>query len=126
MIKSIDHVAVMVKDLEVSAKFYQENFGFQQVLEREIPNSYVKKIAFFRLAGGESELELMHVPEAKPVEGIHISFKTDNFMADYNRLKEAGLPVVVEPLEVPIRYGEGTGHRAMFRGPDHELLEIYG
>jgi len=126
MIRRIDHVALVVKDLERAESFYLQHFGFNKVLEREISNSYVKKIVFLRLEGGESEIELMHVPEANPVEGIHISFKTDNFMGDYQRLKEAGLPVVVEPLEVPIRYGEGTGHRAMFRGPDSELLEIYG
>lgn len=126
MIKRIDHVAVMVKNLEISVKFYQDNFGFKKVLEREMLNSYVKKIVFLRLEGGESEIELMHIPEAMPVEGIHICFKTDSFLADYQRLKEAGLPVVVEPVEVPVRYGEGTGHRAMFRGPDNELLEIYG
>jgi len=126
MIKRIDHVALIVKDLEASERFYRQHFGFNKVLERELSNSYVKKIVFLRLEGGESEIELMHVPEAKPVEGIHISFKTDNFMEDYQRLKEAGLPVEVEPVEVPIRYGKGSGHRAMFRGPDHELLEIYG
>lgn len=127
MFKRIDHTAFVVKDLEVSVKFYEEYFGFKRYFEHGVPVPVVEKIAYLSL--GDTVLELIHMPgsSGSADKGFHFCLETDDFQGDYERLKASGVPVDTEPHPVEARVAREEGwQRVVFAGPDGELIEFRG
>lgn len=101
MIKRVDQIAIVVKDLEQAAKFFQEALGLPlhhtEVLEEERV-----KVALFPV--GETEIELVEgIGEENPVakflakrgEGLHhISLEVENLEGALKRLEVAGVPLI--------------------------------
>ena len=54
--KRIDHVVIVVQDLEAAVKTYQDNFGLVKVSESEVPALGIRN-AFLQI--GDAQLELM-------------------------------------------------------------------
>ncbi len=125
MFKRIDHIAFSVKDRAKSIKFYEELLGFKQYYEHDVPVPVVEKIVYLKL--GETVLELIHMPDGPMNKGFHFCLESDNFDEDYNRLINAHVPVDTEPHIAGAReLGEENWRRALFVGPDGEMIEIRG
>lgn len=103
MIKSINHIGIAVKDLNVSLDLFTKLFQIQNVHTEEVAAQKVK-VASFKV--GEVLIELTQAtddssPIAKFIEkkgeGIHhIAFETDDVNSELNRLKELNFSLINE------------------------------
>lgn len=140
MIKRMDHLAVAVSDLEQSLKFYTEILGFEETLRFESKLPGIKRISFVRL--GETTLELIEMENSKEFQDDpampgfkHLCLEVDDFDAEFDRLKQAGIKVLEEPhvlneehlnvgysaINVDMKKGL---KRAVFADPDGLPIEI--
>lgn len=130
MIEKIDHIGIVVKDLDKSLKVYTEVLGI--ALESvEVNDPYKVTIAF--LPVGETLVELIEptVPAGAMIadflkahgEGVHhIAFQVDNLEAALDKLKASGIPLIDE---TPKSGGRGT--RVAFIHPsasNHVAIEL--
>lgn len=126
MFTRIDHVAFSVKDRRKSIDFYEKNFGFKKYFEHDVPGvPNLEKVVYLQL--GDTVLELEHWTNEKENQGCHFCLISDDFDSDYQRLKNAGIPVVAEPhIPEPRILKEKGWKRVVFQGPDGELIEFRG
>ncbi|MDF2633510.1 MAG: Glyoxalase-like domain containing protein [Pelosinus sp.] len=125
MFKRIDHIAFNVKDRVKSIAFYEKYFGFKTYFEHDVPVPIIEKIVYLKL--GDTVLELIHMPTGMQNQGYHFCLESDDFDADYNRLKVAGVPIETEPHPAGAREPREEGwRRVVFKGPDGESIEFRG
>ena len=103
MIKRIDHIGIVVEDLNSALGFFQQSLGLQ-LTETAVESEQHVTVAF--LPVGESEVELLE-PDGtdsgvaryleKRGEGIHhICFEVTDIDAVLTQLKEAGVELINE------------------------------
>lgn len=120
----IDHVGVMVKDIEASIAFYQDVVGMK-LKDRLSHTNGIMKLAFLGFENrGETELDLIEGYYDKlPQEGKvhHFAVSTDHIDADFARVKEKDIQLFEDGItELP------NGYRYFFIfGPDGELVEFF-
>ncbi|GAB6137701.1 VOC family protein [Halanaerobaculum tunisiense] len=125
MFERIDHIAFEVSDAAKSVQFYEEYFGFEKYHENDVLVPTIEKIVYLKL--GDTILELVHKLDGAATQGFHFCLESDNFDEDYNRLKEAGIPIDTEPHPTAAREANEKGwRRVVFVGPDDELIEFRG
>lgn len=118
----IDHVALHVKDVEASKRFYEDHFGFRTYFSDSPRPGF--NIAYLKL--GDTVLEITGTG-AQPSSGFHFCLETDDFDGAVASLKKAGVPVAQEPHKTSARESrEANWRRVVFKGPDGELVEIRG
>jgi methylmalonyl-CoA/ethylmalonyl-CoA epimerase len=103
MIKSINHIGIAVKDLEVSLDTFKKLFQVSDI-HTETVSAQKVKVASFKI--GEVILELTQATdESSPIakfiekkgEGIHhIAFEADNVNDELGRLKELNFSLINE------------------------------
>jgi len=95
--KRIDHVGVMVKDLDTSIRFYTEIVGLE-VKSRFTHTNGVLQLAFLGAAGSDqTEIELIQgYNDQLPAEGKvhHIAFTVDDIEAEHRRIKSLNVGFV--------------------------------
>jgi methylmalonyl-CoA/ethylmalonyl-CoA epimerase len=110
-IKKINHIAIAVKDVEESLKFWRDAMGLQVDHIENVP-SQKSEVVFIPV--GDSEVEL--VKPTSPDTGVakfleergggmhHLCFEVDNIDEMLNQLKENGVRLINEiALELPGR-----------------------
>lgn len=131
MPKRIDHVAIIVRNIEQALAFYRDTLGILPSAIKEVPSEQVR-IAFLPMGGpGGSEIELIEptTPTSsltkyleKRGEGLHhICLEVDNIDVALQEMKDQGAPVLDEQPRVA---AEG---RAIFlhpKGTNGVLLEL--
>lgn len=122
MFKKIDHIALHVKDLDVSKIFYTRNFGFTEGYYNVVNDNL--RIIYLELGG--TTLELSENYEGKII-GSHFCLHTSNFEADIQQLITNNIKLLTppHPTKARTKYEEGW-KRAVFLGPDQEQIEIRG
>lgn len=121
-IRKLEHVGVMVSDLETSIKFYQ-TLGLD-LLDR-MEASPVIKLAFLGdRQRGQVYVELIagnknNFPDEGKVN--HIAFTVDNIEAEIDRLKS--LNVIFTSDEISSL--KNGSRYIFFKGPDGESLELF-
>jgi methylmalonyl-CoA/ethylmalonyl-CoA epimerase len=110
----IDHLGVVVRDLDQGIRYYSSNFGLGPfdivessrtgALIRGRPGGYRIKQAFARM--GQTFLELSQVVEGRPIqqdflethgEGLHhLGFVVDDFDAEVAKFEARGFSVIQE------------------------------
>jgi len=140
MIKQIDHLAIVVTDLERSRKFF-EVLGFEETIRSTLDAAFLESVTNIKGAVGsfvgmkhqtsQLVIELLHFSNPKPqsdpdcgypnrIGFRHLAFSVKDIEHTVARLKEFG----VEFLS-PIRTWEKTGKRLVyFHGPDGILMEL--
>lgn len=117
----IEHVGIMVNDMNESLAFYQNILGLK-LRKREWLNETVELAFLFFPEQPSVEIELVH---GGPVEneGIvnHLAFTVNNIEAEMIRLKEAGTQLINEEPQIILK---GTVKIAFFQGPNGEKLEL--
>lgn len=104
MPKRIDHVAIIVRDIEQALVFYRDMLGIVPSVIEEVPTEQVR-IAFLPMGGpGGSEIELIEptTPDSslakfleKRGEGLHhICLEVDDIDVALAAMQEKGAPVI--------------------------------
>ena len=107
----INHVAIVVQDIDAALKFWEQTFGLELNHVEEVP-SQKSKVAFLPL--GESEIELVQPTTSdsglanfleKRGEGMHhICIEVSDIDATLAELKSKGVRLINEvPEELPGR-----------------------
>ncbi len=140
MLKNIDHLAIVVTDLEKAEKFF-EILGFQETQRSSLDSAFLESVTGIRGAAGSFVgmkhragslvIELLAFSSPHPVPDPacgqpdrigfrHLAFAVHDIEETVAKLKESG----VEFLS-PIRTWEKTGKRLVyFYGPDRILMEL--
>jgi len=123
MISKMEHVAILVKDLEQSIQFYLEIFGFKVRLRGSKPD---KEMAFLFLESQPS-MEIELIQEMNPASdfsenGIvnHLAFTVEDIDRTINYLKGKNIRFTSDEINSTL---EG-GRMILFRGPNQELLQL--
>jgi len=104
MPKRIDHIAIIVRDIEQALLFYRDTLGITPSEIKEVPTEQVR-IAFLPMGGpGGSEIELIEptTPDSslakfleKRGEGLHhICLEVEDIDAALAEMQEKGTPVL--------------------------------
>lgn len=130
MIKAIEHIGILTKDLQQSVEFYTDVLGFS--ISAKIEMKEVGLSAIFIEKNG-SKIELMGYRGTIPKrsEGIeiimggssipindHITFSVDDIGATVTEIKEKGVEFCLEPKL------EGGMKLASFKDPNGVLIEL--
>jgi len=119
-LEGIDHVAVGVRDVEQSAKWYIEVLGFERLYEgawNGVP-TFVGKghtgIALFPASPNAKPAPTTH----RDVRMLHLAFRAnrENFLDAQRELKKRGIKFEFQDHEI--------SHSIYFRDPDGHQLEI--
>jgi glyoxylase I family protein len=124
-VTGIHHIAMDVKDIDASIRFYSEVLGFEPVMAW----GEGAKRACMLHAGNGSHIELFQgqPAEARP-EGHwkHLAFTCADTRSAIERVRAAGFKITLDPKDVtipsqppcPVRIG-------FFLGPDGETIEFF-
>lgn len=104
MPERIDHVAIIVRDIEQALLFYRDTLGITPSAIKEVPTEQVR-IAFLPMGGpGGSEIELVQPTTSdsslakfleKRGEGLHhICLEVDDIDAALAEMQAKGVPVL--------------------------------
>ena len=122
--KRIHHVALCVKDIDNSQSFYENHFGFETYFEHEQVSGI--PVVCLRLDDTVLELRVGDVPP-DGYQGCFFCLETDDLGGDVETLKKAGVVLHRDIHETtPRNYQERRWKRAIFKGPDGELIEMRG
>jgi len=128
-IKKINHVAIVVEDIDTALSFWKEQLGLRLDHIEDVP-SQASKVAFLPVGEGEVELVEPTDPESglakyleKRGEGMHhICLEVDNIEKMLEMLKDKGVRLINEtPVDLP-------GRRMAFIHPkaaNGVLIELY-
>jgi len=128
-IKKINHVAILVRDIEASLSFWQDQLGLK-LDHIEIVPTQASKVAFLPVGEGEVELVQPIDPGSgltkyleKRGEGMHhLCIEVDDIEGAVTSLKEKGVRLInEEPILLP-------GRKMAFIHPkaaNGVLLELY-
>lgn len=122
--RRMDHVGVMVKDIDASIAFYTDILGFQ--LKGRTPHSNgVIELAFLGFgASDETELELIQgYNSSLPAEGRvhHFAIHITDVEAEFDRLKKLDVKFIDDGITtLP------NGYKYFFvEGPEGEWIELF-
>jgi lactoylglutathione lyase len=117
----MEHVGIMVNDMDESLAFYQNILGLE-LRNREWLNDTIELAFLFFPEQPSVEVELVY---GGPVEneGIvnHLAFTVESIEAELVRFKEAGVKLIDEE---PRSILNDTVKIAFFQGPNGEKLEL--
>jgi lactoylglutathione lyase len=118
----MEHVGIMVKDMDESLAFYQNILGLE-LRQRVFLNDTVELAFLYFPEQPSAEVELVYTGGTIENEGIvnHLAFRVENIEAELVRFKEAGVKLVDEE---PRSILNDTVKIAFFQGPNGEKLEL--
>ena len=117
-LKGIDHVAVGVRDVKRSAKWYIEVLGFERLYDgawNGVPTFVGKGNTGLALFPANQEPK---TSAHREVRMLHLAFRASrkNFLAAQRELEERGIKFEFQDHEI--------SHSIYFRDPDGHALEI--
>ncbi|GAV10225.1 VOC family protein [Paenibacillus sp. chi10] len=124
-VRKMEHVGIMVRNIEQSIRFYEEVIGLK-LKGTLLHTNGVIRLAFLGWDGAdETEVELVEgYPGSLTEEGRvhHIAFTVDDIEAELARMKS--LPHVELIDEELVTLPNGSRY-FFFKGPDGERLEFF-
>lgn len=148
MVKYVDHINIVVSDLERSVRFYTEFLGLRETRRARLTGAWIDaivglagveaEVAYVQPRGGGPRLELIqyHAPagvdcpeNGRPnTRGLrHIAFQIEDMETLYRRLTDAGVPFFGPPVDVPkgvVEHDDGRKSLCYFHDPDGVVLEL--
>lgn len=99
----IDHVAIVVKDLEATVRLYTQTLGFKEVYREVVYDQGIEAVG---LQAGESIIELLlPLDESSPIAKFrgdaasklhHTAYRVDDLVAKLAELKARGVRLIDE------------------------------
>lgn len=142
----IDHINIVVTDLERSASFYEQVFGMERGFSATLEGPWIEMVTglqgvsasclFLDNPNGGTRIELLRydapVGEGNPLNSLpntlgmrHIAFEVEDMAQVLEQLQALGRAPISEPVEVPFKVGSlGRKKLCYFHDPDGTLLEI--
>lgn len=141
----VDHVNIVVADMERSLGFYRDLLGMQVTFECDLTGEWIETVTglpgiwarcvFCQPPGGETRFELLQYqtpPGLTPPENAlantlglrHFALEVDDLDGLYARLTAAGVPFVSGPVTVPFSVAGVRKRLCYLRDPDGALVEI--
>ena len=148
MIRGIDHLNIVVANLERSLRFYTELLGFTPTKEAWLEGEWIERIVglkgvkaravFIVPPGGEPRIELLHYvapagvspPENSRSNTLglrHFALRVDDIDAVVPKLRAAGVEVWGEPVRVPggvVQFDTGSKRLVYLLDPDGVIVEL--
>ena len=148
MIRAVDHINIVVTDLERSVRFYTEVLGFRKTREADLQGEWIDRIVglrgvkaravFIVAPAGEPRIELLAYSapagtvfaensRANTIGLRHIALRVDDMAATVERLRVAGVTVFSDPVRVPagvVQHDAGDKTLVYFLDPDGVILEL--
>ncbi|MDN4592601.1 VOC family protein [Polycladomyces subterraneus] len=123
-VRKIEHVGIMVKDLEKSIAFYREVIGLELVSTLTHTKESLK-LAFLSFPGAkETQVELIQgYNDRLPQEGKvhHLAFTVDDIQKEWDRLKQLDISFIDDEI---VSLPNGSKY-FFFHGPDGEWIEFF-
>lgn len=141
----IDHLNIVVSDMERSLSFYEGVLGLERGFEAVLEGPWIDRATgltgvharcvFVQAPGDGVRFELLHYDqprgETAPANsrpnttGLrHVAFAVNDMDGLLAKLSAAGVPTLSDPVEVPFAVGSmGRKRLCYFRDPDGTLLE---
>ena len=101
--RTIDHIAIVVADLDATLRLYVETLGFSQLYRETIADQGVEAVG---LSGGETVIELLRpLDETSPIARFrgdaatklhHIAYRVPDIRSELARLKSHGVRLIDE------------------------------
>lgn len=141
----LDHINIVVANLERSLAFYVSLLGMEQTFAAELTGEWIATLsglplasarcAFCATPGGATRLELLEyqippgtafVDNSLPhTHGVrHLALAVDDLDAWHTRLTEAGVRFVSAPVTVPFVVGGKRKRLCYCYDPDGALVEL--
>jgi len=119
-IEALDHVALSVRDVERSARWYADVLGFERLHEDKwngIPAFVGSRAAAIALFPASEEIGSGSADQPA-VRTLHFAFRTDreNFSRAQDELKKRAIPFEFQDHDI--------SHSIYFRDPDGHKIEI--
>lgn len=148
MIHAIDHLNIVVRDIETTIRFYCDLLGFRQTNRATLQGEWIDTVAglpgiraevvFLELPGNGPRIEVLQylTPAGQnlPAHSLantlglrHFALRISDMVATVERLRAAGVRFVSNPVEVPAGILKGSSVRktlCYFHDPDGVLLEL--
>jgi catechol 2,3-dioxygenase-like lactoylglutathione lyase family enzyme len=148
MIESIDHVNLVVRDLDAMTAFYRDVLGFQVTKQATISGDWIAEVV--GLAGVLADVVYLDLPQGPRVELIHyrrpegtrpdglsvantagirhVAFRVADMDRVVERLRQANIHIRSQITTVPsaqVSYASGASKRLVyFQDPEENLLEL--
>ena len=140
MIKKIDHINIVVSDLQSATKFFTDLLGFEVSKEGHLSGKWIDKVVGLKnvdakyvqliIPGSETNMELIQYynPQSEADKNIsksnqigfrHMALEVKNIEEIYTKLQQASVRILSE-LQV---YNQ-TKKLCYFLGPDNVILEL--
>ena len=141
----LDHVNLVVADLERAARFYEEVFGWERGFSATLEGDWIERVSglagvtarclFLNAPGGGARIELIcyDAPAGEALEanaqantfGVrHIAFEVADIEATVEKVRSLGLTTIGSVVEVPFRVGNlGAKRLVYFHDFDGVLVE---
>jgi glyoxylase I family protein len=142
----INHLNLVVADMERSLGFYVGLLGMRQTFELTLEGAWIESVVglpgavarcvFVQPVGGGCRLELLHYLEprglALPENSLantlglrHFALDVADLDTEHARLVEAGVTFVSPPVTVPFRLIDGIQKRLCYcHDPDGVIVEL--
>ena len=142
----VNHVNVVVSDMEQSLAFYVGLLGMRITFETDLTGDWIETVSglpnvsarcvFCQPPGGGTRFELLQyrtppgqdLPAAAGLANTlglrHVALEVDELDALYARLTQAGVPSVSPPISVPFSLTGVRKRLCYLRDPDGALVEI--
>lgn len=108
----IDHIGIVVKDLEASVRLYTQTLGFKEIYREVVSDQGIEAVG---LRAGDSVVELLlPLDEASPIARFrgeaasklhHTAYRVDDIVAKLQTLRANGVRLIDE---VPRRGAHGN------------------
>ncbi len=141
----VNHVNVVVSDMERSLAFYVGLLGMRVTFECDLTGDWIETVSglpgvsarcvFCQPPGGGTRFELLQyrtppgqtLPAASLANTLglrHVALEVDGLDALYARLTQAGVPSLSPPISVPFSVAGVRKRLCYLRDPDCVLVEI--
>lgn len=147
MLQSIDHINIVVRELDRMLTFYRDLLGMKVTMQARLEGAWIENVVGLRgvcaecvylQPEGGPRLELLQyiAPRGGELAGLgapnlpglrHLAFRVSGIHEIAARLKQAGVQFVGEPVEVPlttVSHVAGRKTLCYFHDPEGNLLEL--
>lgn len=138
-IEGMDHVGIVVADMDQTIQFYQGMLGFSLIARYDPKSPYQKEIAYLKFPGNSNaKIELYSLKQStagdvsyeRKIGMREIALTVADVRAELDRLRAAGAEVMAEPntteasglpADSPVR----RRTRAAIKAPDGVIVGLY-